>query len=236
MQHKIYAMNDYRILIVDDDSDILEFLSYNFEKNNFKVKTVNKSTEATETAKNFKPHLILLDVMMPEINGIELCEQLRNNEETADTLIIILTARGEDYSQIAGLESGADDYIVKPINYKVLISRVNALLRRKFMLNKQSNHNLVNQIKIGNLIIDREKYLVKNNNIIINLPRKEFELLALLVSSPGKVFTRNEIYDTIWGDTIVGDRTIDVHILKLREKLGSRHIKTIKGVGYKFSD
>ncbi|HRW22195.1 MAG TPA: response regulator transcription factor [Bacteroidales bacterium] len=229
-------MNDYRILIVDDDSDILEFLSYNFEKNNFKVKTVNKSTEATETAKNFKPHLILLDVMMPEINGIELCEQLRNNEETADTLIIILTARGEDYSQIAGLESGADDYIVKPINYKVLISRVNALLRRKFMLNKQSNHNLVNQIKIGNLIIDREKYLVKNNNIIINLPRKEFELLALLVSSPGKVFTRNEIYDTIWGDTIVGDRTIDVHILKLREKLGSRHIKTIKGVGYKFSD
>lgn len=236
MQHKNYAMNDYRILIVDDDSDILEFLSYNFEKNNFKVKTVNKSTEATETAKNFKPHLILLDVMMPEINGIELCEQLRNNEETADTLIIILTARGEDYSQIAGLESGADDYIVKPINYKVLISRVNALLRRKFMLNKQSNHNLVNQIKIGNLIIDREKYLVKNNNIIINLPRKEFELLALLVSSPGKVFTRNEIYDTIWGDTIVGDRTIDVHILKLREKLGSRHIKTIKGVGYKFSD
>lgn len=229
-------MNDYRILIVDDDSDILEFLSYNFEKNNFKVKTVNKSTEATETAKNFKPHLILLDVMMPEINGIELCEQLRNNEETADTLIIILTARGEDYSQIAGLESGADDYIVKPINYKVLISRVNALLRRKFMLDKQSNHNLVNQIKIGNLIIDREKYLVKNNNIIINLPRKEFELLALLVSSPGKVFTRNEIYDTIWGDTIVGDRTIDVHILKLREKLGSRHIKTIKGVGYKFSD
>ena len=230
-------MNDYRILIVDDDSDILEFLSYNFEKNNFKVKTVNKSTEATETAKNFKPHLILLDVMMPEINGIELCEQLRNNEETADTLIIILTARGEDYSQIAGLEAGADDYLVKPINYKVLISRVNALLRRKFVINKSAEDTKSgSQIILGDLLIDREKYLVKNNNIIINLPRKEFELLALLVSSPGKVFTRNEIYDTIWGDTIVGDRTIDVHILKLREKLGSRHIKTIKGVGYKFSD
>lgn len=230
-------MNDYRILIVDDDSDILEFLSYNFEKNNFEVKTVNKSTEATETAKNFKPHLILLDVMMPEINGIELCEQLRNNEETADTLIIILTARGEDYSQIAGLEAGADDYLVKPINYKVLISRVNALLRRKFVINKSVEDNKSgSKIILGDLLIDREKYLVKDNNRTINLPRKEFELLALLASNPGKVFTRSEIYDTIWGDTIVGDRTIDVHILKLREKLGSRHIKTIKGVGYKFSD
>jgi two-component system, OmpR family, alkaline phosphatase synthesis response regulator PhoP len=230
-------MNDYKILIVDDDNDILEFLSYNFEKNNFIVKTLNKSTQAIEIAKEFKPHLILLDVMMPGINGIELCEQFRKNEETADTLIIILTARGEDYSQIAGLEAGADDYLVKPINYKVLISRVNALLRRKFVINKTSEALLSGkQIKLGDLLIDREKYLVKDNSRTINLPRKEFELLALLASNPGKVFTRSEIYDTIWGDTIVGDRTIDVHILKLREKLGARHIKTIKGVGYKFSD
>lgn len=227
--------NSYKILLVDDEVDILEFISYNLEKEGYKVYTAQNGLEAIKVAEKKNPHLIILDVMMPEMDGIAACEEIRRIPALQNTLIAFLTARGEDYSQIAGFEAGADDYITKPIRPKVLVSRVKALLKRIGEGSKATvveNHNTV---AIGNLVIDKERYLIVQNDQEMILPRKEFELLSLLVSKPGKVFTREEIYYSVWGDNVVvGDRTIDVHIRKLREKIGNDHIRTLKGIGYKF--
>lgn len=229
--------SNYKILLVDDESDILEFLSYNLKKEGFQVSTAGNGIEAIEKAKKFHPHLIILDVMMPEMDGIETCEKIRSLPEFSDVLISFLTARGEDYSQIAGFEAGADDYINKPIKPKVFISRVKALLKRAGRISDESSNAANGLISIGNLSIDRERYLIIQEGKEFSLPRKEFELLVLLVSRPQKVFTRDEIYSSIWGEKIiVGDRTIDVHIRKLREKIGDQYIQTVKGVGYKFVD
>lgn len=227
----------FKILLVDDEVDILEFISYNLEKEGFKVYTAQNGVEAIKMAEKKVPHLIILDVMMPEMDGIAACEEIRKIPTLQDTVIAFLTARGEDYSQIAGFEAGADDYITKPIRPKVLVSRVKALLKRTGGTTTPTtpqNEN-TNIITIGDLVIDKERYLIKKNDEEMILPRKEFELLSLLVSKPGKVFTREEIYYSVWGDNVVvGDRTIDVHIRKLREKIGNEHIKTLKGIGYKF--
>ena len=229
--------SNYKILLVDDESDILEFLSYNLKKEGFQVSTAGNGKEAIEKAKKFHPHLIILDVMMPEMDGIETCEKIRSLPEFSDVLISFLTARGEDYSQIAGFEAGADDYINKPIKPKVFISRVKALLKRSGRVSDESSGTSNGLITIGNISIDRERYLIIQDGKEFSLPRKEFELLVLLVSRPQKVFTRDEIYSSIWGEKIiVGDRTIDVHIRKLREKIGEKFIQTVKGVGYKFVD
>ncbi len=223
---------DYKILLVDDDRDIIEFLSYNLEKDGFRVITSNNGQEAILAAKDEKPDLILLDVMMPEMDGVEACEIIRKIPGMENTIIAFLTARGEDYSQIAGFEAGADDYIVKPIKPKVLVSRIKALLKR--LPERKSEKSEKFNIEADDLRLDREKYLVYKSGQEIILPKKEFELLALLISNPGKVFTRDEIFRTVWGDgIIVGDRTIDVHIRKIREKVGENSIKTVKGVGYK---
>jgi two-component system, OmpR family, alkaline phosphatase synthesis response regulator PhoP len=227
----------FKILLVDDEVDILEFISYNLEKEGYKVLTATNGTEAIRLAEKHTPHLIILDVMMPEMDGIVACEELRKIPSLQNTMIAFLTARNEDYSQIAGFEAGADDYITKPIRPKVLVSRVKALLKRTGTAAPLPVEVDLNTISIGNLVIDKERYLIKMNDIEMVLPRKEFELLSLLVSKPGKVFTREEIYFTVWGDSVVvGDRTIDVHIRKLREKIGNNHIKTLKGIGYKFVD
>ena len=229
--------SNYKILLVDDEPDILEFLSYNLKKEGFQVSTALNGVQAIEKAKKFHPHLIILDVMMPEMDGIETCDKIRSMPGFQDVLISFLTARGEDYSQIAGFEAGADDYINKPIKPKVFISRVNALLKRSGRIYDDASNPSTRLITIGNLSIDRERYLIIQNGKEFSLPRKEFELLLLLVSRPEKVFTRDDIYAAIWGEKIiVGDRTIDVHIRKLREKIGDRFIQTIKGVGYKFVD
>jgi two-component system alkaline phosphatase synthesis response regulator PhoP len=221
-----------KILVVDDEADILEFLSYNLVKEGAKVYTANNGLAAIEIAKNKKPDLILLDVMMPEMDGVETCMQLRERADTKNVIIAFLTARGEDYSQIAGFDAGADDYITKPIKPRVLISRLKALLRRK-----ESNLQSDGAAELKSLKIDRDRYVIIKDDVELNLPKKEFELLALLISVPGKVFTREVILSSVWGeDVVVGDRTIDVHIRKLREKIGSSHIKTIKGVGYKFEE
>lgn len=228
--------NKFKILLVDDEIDILEFISYNLEKEGFKVYTASNGIEAIKIAEKKQPHLIILDVMMPEMDGIAACEEIRRIPSLKNTLVAFLTARGEDYSQIAGFEAGADDYITKPIRPKVLISRVKALLKR-FSAGVGEAAAAVdeNTVAIGSLVIDKERYLVKMGKEEMVLPRKEFELLSLLVSKPGKVFTREEIYYSVWGDNVVvGDRTIDVHIRKLREKIGNSHIKTLKGIGYKF--
>lgn len=228
--------SNYKILLVDDEADILEFVSYNLKKAGYSVLTSNNGKEAIKIARQHLPHLIILDVMMPEMDGIETCEEMRKIPALNSTVIAFLTARNEDYSQIAGFEAGADDYIAKPVKPKVLVSRVAALLKR-FGKNEEGESGESNIIKHGNLTIDREKYTVSNNGVELALPRKEFSLLLLLISKPEKVFTRDEIYTSIWGDTIVvGDRTIDVHIRKLREKIGEEYIKTVKGVGYKFVD
>jgi|SRR3972149_2443530 len=224
----------YKILIVDDEKDILEFLGYNLRKDEFEVFTCNNGHDAIELAREVNPHLILLDVMMPGMDGIETCEELRKLPSFENTLIAFLTARGEDYSQIAGFEAGGDDYITKPIRPKVLVSRIKALLKRvdKIMPNEKSLEKLEEKTGIK---IDKDRYLVIKNKEELVIPKKEFELLGLLISKPGKVFTREEIFSKVWGDDIiVGDRTIDVHIRKLREKLGDNHIVTVKGVGYKF--
>lgn len=227
--------NKSKILLVDDEVDILEFISYNLEKEGYKVYTATNGAEAIKIAEKKIPHLIILDVMMPEMDGIAACEELRKNASLKNTVIAFLTARGEDYSQIAGFEAGADDYITKPIRPKVLISRVKALLKRTISATSENDKSDDNTVLIGNLIIDKERYLIKKGEDEMILPRKEFELLSLLVSKPGKVFTREEIYFSVWGDNVVvGDRTIDVHIRKLREKIGNNHIKTLKGIGYKF--
>ena len=222
---------DIKILLVDDEPDILEIVGYNLSNEGYQIITAENGVEAVKKAKKELPHLIILDVMMPEMDGIEACEIIRKNENLKDTIITFLTARGEDYSQVAGFDAGADDYITKPVKPKVLISKVKALLRR-FKEEPKSN-----VLKIGDLVIDRDEYkiILKGKEII--LPRKEFELLSLLTSKPGKVFKRDEILDKVWGnEVIVGGRTIDVHIRKLREKLGDKSFKTVKGVGYKFVD
>lgn len=226
----------YKILLVDDEVDILEFISYNLEKEGYKVYTAQNGVEAIKLAEKKTPDLIILDVMMPEMDGIAACEEIRRIPSLQNVVIAFLTARGEDYSQIAGFEAGADDYITKPIRPKVLVSRVKALLKRTGggIMTEQAVENSTT-ITIGNLVIDKERYLINSEGVEMVLPRKEFELLSLLVSKPGKVFTREEIYYSVWGDNVVvGDRTIDVHIRKLREKIGNDHIKTLKGIGYKF--
>ncbi len=223
--------NDYRILLVDDEPDILEFVGYNLKKEGFQVSSASNGEDAVALAKQHKPHLILLDVMMPGMDGIETCDAIRTTPELSHTLIAFLTARGEDYSQVAGFDAGADDYITKPIKPKVLISRIRALLRR--FTTQDLPKNMV--LEYTNLSIDLEKYQVRLKGKKLDLPRKEFELLSLLSSKPGKVFNRDEILDRIWGnEVVVGGRTIDVHIRKLREKIGEGYIKTVKGVGYKF--
>ena len=217
----------YKVLLIDDEPDILEILSYHLEKEGFLIKTAKNGVEGLEVARDFNPDLIVVDLMMPEMDGIETCMQVREDENLKNTLVALLTARSEDYSQIAGFESGADDYITKPIKPRVLVSRIKALLRRKEVKNTTEKVS-------DELSIDIEKYvaIIKGEEKL--LPKKEFELLALLFSKPGKVFTREVILNRVWGDDIVvGDRTIDVHIRKLREKIGDSYIKTVKGVGYK---
>jgi two-component system, OmpR family, alkaline phosphatase synthesis response regulator PhoP len=226
----------YKILIVDDELDILEFLSYNLKREGYNIYTARNGKAAIENAQKLIPHLILLDVMMPEMDGIETCERMRGIPELNNSVIAFLTARGEDYSQIAGFEAGGDDYIQKPIKPKVLLSRIRALLKRADRGAKDVSKEVRILEKEG-LTIDREKYLVFKEDEELILPKKEFELLLLLSSKPGKVFTRDEIFQSVWEDNvIVGDRTIDVHIRKLREKIGENYIKTIKGVGYKFAE
>ena len=221
---------DTTILLVDDELDILEIIGYNLSAEGYNVVTAQNGVEAIKKAKKHKPELIILDVMMPEMDGIEACEKLRLIPELSETVITFLTARGEDYSQVAGFEAGADDYITKPIKPKVLISKVKSLLRR-FKTQDDSQQIL----KLGNITINREEYKIFVDTQEMVLPRKEFELLSLLASKPGKVFKREDILDRVWGnDVIVGGRTIDVHIRKLREKIGEQKFKTIKGVGYKF--
>jgi len=219
------------ILIIDDEADIREILGYNLRKEGFDVHTASNGAEGIKFAESIGPDLIVLDVMMPDMDGIEVCQVLRNNEKTAKIKICFLTARNEDYSQIAGFDAGADDYVAKPIKPKVLVSRILAILRRS----NEDQTAKKNQKK--ELVIDREKYLVTKQGEAIHLPKKEFELLSLLASKPGNVFDRDYILETVWGSgIIVGDRTIDVHIRRLREKLGNDYIRTVKGVGYKFID
>ncbi len=222
---------DYRILLVDDEHDILEFLGYNLQREGYEVYTANNGREAILAALQHKPHLILLDIMMPEMDGIETCIEMRSHPELGETVIAFLTARGEDYSQIAGFEAGGDDYITKPVKPRVLLTRIWALLKRA------GKPSRADTMKKEELTIDRERYLVIVKGKEITVPRKEFELLTLLMEKPGKVFTREEIFHKVWGDNIiVGDRTIDVHIRKLREKIGDKFITTVKGVGYKFRE
>ncbi len=223
---------DITILLVDDEADILEFLGYNLAREGYNVLKAKSGKKALKIASEQKPHLIILDVMMPEMDGMETCRHLRVTPGLSDTLIVFLTARGEDYSQIAGFEAGADDYITKPIKPKLFISRIQAILRRL----KEDPVEETRLVTRG-FTIDREKYIVLKEGEEVFLPRKEFELLQFLVTQPGRVVTRDEIFQTIWGDdVIVGDRTIDVHIRRIREKLGTFSIKTIKGVGYKFDE
>ncbi len=229
VRSKITGMKNKKVLLVDDEEDILEFLQYNLSKEGFEIYTAKNGVEAIRKASEVIPDLILLDVMMPEMDGMETCTELRKMPSLNHTFIAFLTARGEDYSQIAGFDSGADDYILKPVKPRVLISRIKAMLRRGRSAQDEP------QLVAGAISIDRERYEVTKDSKKISLPKKEFELLALLMSKPGKVFNRDTILSSVWGsDVVVGDRTIDVHIRKLREKLGSEYIKTVKGVGYKF--
>ena len=220
-----------KILIVDDEKDILEFLSYNLKKEGFSIYTASNGLEGLEKTKKIKPDLIIVDLMMPKMNGIEMCENIRNDKKLSNVIILFLTARSEDYTQIAALDSGADDFIKKPIKPKLLISKVKSIMRR-FSLNK----NLKNYIH-KDVELDIEKYSVKIKGDNINLARKEFDLLKLLINQPGKVYTREEILNDVWGNDIhVVDRTIDVHINRLRDKLGQKFIETIKGIGYKICE
>ena len=223
-------MENFKILLVDDEPDIIEIISYTLKSEGYLVYNAENGAKAIKLAKKIKPHLIILDVMMPEMDGIETCEIIRNDSDIGNTLIAFLSARGEDYSQVAGFNAGADDYITKPIKPKLLKSKIKSLLRR-------ISNNEPEVIKLGSLIIDKSSYKVSLNGKDISLPRKEFELLFLLSSKPGKVFKREFILESVWGkDVVVGDRTIDVHIRKLREKIGDSYFKTIKGVGYKFQN
>ena len=220
-----------RILIVDDEPDIRELLKYNLEKAGFECELAENGLMALEKIKTQKPSLVLLDVMMPGLDGIQTCEAILEEKNNNDIIIAFLTARSEDYSQIAGLQAGSDDYISKPIKPAVLLSRIQALLRRK-----NPNFNVPSEASVARLTVDKEKHVVNLDGKILQLPRKEFELLALLISKPNNVFQREQILSTVWGtDVVVGDRTIDVHIRKIREKIGDGWIKTIKGVGYKLT-
>lgn len=222
--------SDVKILLVDDEPDILEIVGYNLKNEGYQIFTASNGKEAVKIAKKIIPHLVLLDIMMPEMDGIEACEKIRKIKSLDHVLISFLTARGEDYSQLAAFEAGADDYITKPIKPKVLVGKIKSLLRR-LKTEKQNKTSF----KIGDIVIDREKYVVYKKEVKIVLPKKEFELLFLLTSIPDKVFKREVILDTVWGnEVVVGGRTIDVHIRKLREKIGDHHFKTVKGVGYKF--
>ena len=222
--------SDIKILLVDDEPDILEIVGYNLRNEGYQVFTAANGIEAVKSAKKNIPQRILLDIMMPEMDGIEACEKIRKIKSLDNVIISFLTARGEDYSQVAGFEAGADDYITKPIKPKVLTSKVKSLLRR-FKTQDDSQQIL----KLGNITINREEYKIFVDTQEMVLPRKEFKLLSLLASKPGKVFKREDILDRVWGnDVVVGGRTIDVHIRKLREKIGEQKFKTIKGVGYKF--
>ncbi len=219
-----------KVLLVDDEADILELLRYNLEREGFKVLTASNGRDALRIAKSEKPDLVVLDIMMPGMDGVEVCNQLRGMPDFRNTLIVFLTARSEDYSQIAGYEADADDYIIKPIKPKVFVSKVKALLKRT-----RSDMGTANTLEANGVRIDLERVMVYNGQEELQLPKKEFELLALLMSKPGKVFKRDEIYAHIWGhDLFVGDRTIDVHIRKLREKIGDERIGTVKGIGYRF--
>ena len=223
--------SDIKILCVDDEPDILEILKYNLSNEGYNVSTAADGKSAIEIAYNISPNLIIMDVMMPNMDGIEACEKLRSDEKFNDTIIMFLTARGEDYSHVAAYDAGADDYATKPVKPKVLVSKVKGLLRRlKKVIAKD-----INEIVFDDIKIDREKYKVYISDKVLNLPRKEFELLYLLASKPDKVYKREKIMETVWGsEVVVGDRTIDVHIRKLREKVGDKYFKTVKGVGYKF--
>jgi two-component system alkaline phosphatase synthesis response regulator PhoP len=232
-----------KILIVDDEKDTCDFIGYNLEHAGFEVFMANSGKEGIDKAKEVSPHIILLDIMMPGMDGIEVCEHIRSEESVKNALIVFLTARGEDYSQIAGFDAGGDDYITKPVRPKVLVSRIKALLKRydnqplefKRPAEKQPVKNNESILEKKDILIDRDRYVVVKDGKDIVLPKKEFELLLLLAEYPDKVFSRERIFQNVWGDdVIVSDRTIDVHIRKLREKLGSDRIKTIKGVGYKY--
>ena len=224
-------IENYKILLVDDEPDILDFLGYNLKKEGYTVFTASNGVEAIAKAKKEIPHLIVLDIMMPEMDGIETCRQIREISALDSSVITFLTARNEEYTQISGFEVGADDFITKPIKPRVFLSRVKALLRR-YKSDKPVASVIVD---LGDIKIDMEKHMVYKGGVAIELPKKEFNLLSLLSSKPGKVFKRENILDLVWGDeVVVGDRTIDVHIRKLREKLGEDYIKTVKGVGYKF--
>ncbi len=218
------------VLVVDDEEDIRSILKYTLEKEGYKVIEASSGNEGLEKLNSSRPDIVILDVMMPDMDGIEVCEQIRRSPNNDDIIICMLTARNEDYSQIAGLESGADDYVSKPIKPKVFVSKIKALLRRKDISFRENRD-------ASSLIVNREKYVVEKDGETIHLPRKEFELLALLTSKPDSVFEREIILETVWGkDIVVGDRTIDVHIRKLREKLGEDHFVTVKGIGYKYVD
>ena len=222
--------SDIKILLVDDEPDILEIVGYNLKNEGYQIFTASNGVEAVKRAKKIIPHLILLDIMMPEMDGIEACEKIRKIKNLEHVIISFLTARGEDYSQVAGFDAGADDYITKPIKPKVLVSKIKSLLRRI-----KKNEEQDTSTKIGDIVINREEYVVFKGDKKIVLPKKEFELFSLLTSKPGKVFKRETILDSVWGnEVVVGGRTIDVHIRKLREKIGDNFFKTIKGVGYKF--
>jgi two-component system, OmpR family, alkaline phosphatase synthesis response regulator PhoP len=223
----------FRILLVDDEPDVVEFLTYNLKKEGYSIFTASNGKEAIISAKINNPHLVILDVMMPEMDGIEACREIRQIPLLSGAIIVFLTARGEDYSQIAGFDAGADDYVAKPVKPRVLASRIKALLKRY----RPDDNSNVSSTEMANLTIDRERYLVVKNGQEIFLPRKEFELLILLTSRPNKVFTREEIFSKVWGENVfVGDRTIDVHVRKIREKIGDENIRTVKGVGYKFEE
>jgi len=222
---------DIKILLADDEPDILEIVGYNLKNEGYKIYTAKNGIEAVTSAKKNNPHLIILDIMMPEMDGIEACEKIRATKGLENVLITFFTARGEDYSQMAGFDVGADDYITKPIKPKVLVSKIKALLRRI----NETQTTSSDKLKVGEIVIDREEYVIIKNGEKLSLPRKEFELFALLASKPDKVFKRDTILDKVWGnEVIVGGRTIDVHIRKLREKIGDDYFKTVKGVGYKF--
>lgn len=225
-----------KIVLIDDEEDILEFLSYNLKKEGYQVFTYTNAKQGIDAAKKHDPDLIVLDIMMPEMDGIEACRIIREDPQLKSKLVVFLTARNEDYTQIAGFDVGADDFITKPIKPRVFVSRIKALLRRKNIdVNTNDASAPSSRLVYGELSIDTDKHLVFKGDSEIQLPRKEFNLLVYLASKPGKVFTREQIFENIWGDdVIVGDRTIDVHIRKLREKLGEKYIKTVKGVGYKF--
>lgn len=220
---------DIKILLVDDEPDVIEIIKFNLNQEGYQVKTATNGSEAVKKAKKTFPHLIIMDVMMPEMDGIEACEILRKDPKFNNTIIMFLTARGEDYSYVAAFDAGADDYVTKPIKPKILVSKIKALLRR---LKKEEE---TEKLRFGKLIIDKEQYEVTQNGNTLSLPRKEFELLFLLASKPDKVVKREKIMEIVWGsEVVVGDRTIDVHIRKLREKIGDKYFKTVKGVGYKF--